>query len=504
MLRDSRTKEGSAGVGFTSDEHQVWQEQVVNFFARPISESAGTAKKRQMIQSVTLPRLASLDWLLSVEHGMSWATGRNFKSFQTADPDEAEVKANGELDLPHPASASFGVPPLLTIVSDQQSAQLCSLAYCEYALRLNIVHWPDPFHISWKDICEACAKSGFQATVQASLVVYNIAYGPYQRAAFFNDLRGAASDVAVCMTPNDALLVKLWPAIMCDAGVADTDMGGEEQRAQWLRELPLQKFGDLKGPKASTSRWFSFLHSQRYWGDSWHCKLLLLVWVALRKGWASKEEDIFRHDTAAARQVVQKAMLALDSAPPAAARSNSGAASSSASCASAAPSSGPPAASGSGPPLVGRGASSASTPASPSALAQGDSAVAGAPEASAPASKAGAVAAGKQAVEAMRAGTANTLHAVARMLANGDMLSHIRLVALATKAFGKQHGATAHEMRAPEDNCRFHADWACWYPWALELFGCGSSVGLVLSSPCVWEIPGFLGGGQFGIGAERN
>lgn len=63
----------------------------------------------------------------------------------------------------------------------------------------------------------------------------------------------------------------------------------------------------------------------------------------------------------------------------------------------------------------------------------------------------------------MRAGSADTLHAVARMLANEDMLSHIRLVALATKAFGKQHGATAHEMRAPESNCRFHSEWACWY-----------------------------------------
>lgn len=294
---------------------------------------------------------------------MSCATGRTLKSFQTMDPDAAEVKPNGELDLPHPASAAFGVPPLLTLVSDQQSVQLCSLAYCEYALRLNLVHWPDPFHMAWKDICEACAKSGFQAIVQASLVVFNVAYGPFHRAAFYNDLRGAASDVSVCMSPNDALLIQLWPAIMCDVDVAESDIGGEDQRAQWLRELPLQKPGDLKGPNAPTSRWFSFLHSQRHWDQSWHCKLLLLVWVALRKGWAAKEEDIFRHDTAAARQRVQEAMSALGSGAAAAA-SSSGSASSSAGSSSAASSNGRSAAPGVGPPSSGGGASSASNPAS--------------------------------------------------------------------------------------------------------------------------------------------
>ncbi len=74
--------------------------------------------------------------------------------------------------------------------TDQCSTQLCPTAYTMHKLGLNMLHLPDPYHMEWNDIQEACAMSGFKAAVEASLIIFNIAYGPFQKSAFFNDLAG--------------------------------------------------------------------------------------------------------------------------------------------------------------------------------------------------------------------------------------------------------------------------------------------------------------------------
>lgn len=446
VLRDSRTKESSEGVSFTSSEMAQWKRQITDFFNKPRLETGGQAKKRKRHQQVTAPRLASLDWMRSVEHGMEWATGKRFSDFQNVGLAESSETKGGVVELPKLAGADFGLPPLLAIASDQYSVQLCSIAYMEHALKLNLVHMPDPFHMSWNDVTEACAKAGFQATVQASLVVFNIAYGPFQRGAFFNDLRAASVDIPACLDADDPLLTHLWPAILTDKGMTEADDLGRASRAGFLLDLPFMKPGEFKGPKASTSRWYSFLHSQKYWDDSWHSKLLLLVWVSIRRGWAQTMDDVFSMaPSATASSTNSTALVTIaDASRSATARGASSSSSSSA----------PPVAASSSSAGQPGSSASASAASGLGRQADGDDATR--------VSKSAAIANGKQVVDAMRSASANTMHAVARMMANPDFLSHIRIVAMATQAFAESHGQAASKMSGPKATMRFYVAWAHW------------------------------------------
>lgn len=267
---------------------------------------------------------------------------------------------------------------------------------------------------------------------------------------FLNDLRSVASDIPACLDADDPLVTRLWPCILMDMWKTDADDDGRASREAFLRDLPLSKPGEFKGPKASTSRWYSFLHSQRFWDDTWHTKLMLLVWVALRKGWAQEYGDIF----ALARSAKSAASVAPLPALVDASAADLGA--------QVGRPSGPgsaSASSGGGLPEQKRGGACSAGASAPPAL--GPTRLAGEGEA-APSSKAAAMASGKEAVDVVRRSSANTLHAVARMMGNPDFLSHIRLVAMATKAFAKSHGDAASEMGPAESNMRFYASWAHW------------------------------------------
>ena len=56
----------------------------------------------------------------------------------------------------------------------------------------------------------------------------------------------------------------------------------------------------------------------------------------------------------------------------------------------------------------------------------------------------------------------NTMHAVARMMSNGDLARQLHMIALATEPWAASHGQCASEMRGPAENLKFYADWANW------------------------------------------
>jgi hypothetical protein len=106
-------------------------------------------------------------------------------------------------------------------------------------------------------------------------------------------LKDAAVDIATSLKADDALLTKLWPYILRDRGIAFHNSGGSAEREVFLRDLAGLAPGIVKGPKAAKSRWFSWLHAASFWDKHWHTRLLLVLYVGIRKGWAKNLADIW-------------------------------------------------------------------------------------------------------------------------------------------------------------------------------------------------------------------
>jgi hypothetical protein len=294
VIRDSRNKESSPGVPFTEIEHCQYQAQVIACLKAPREETAAQKKRRLNKVSFSLPRHTTLVWLRALEHGMSWATGKQFKDFDMKDLLACSPEDGSDV-VPYPLEAfgrTHGCPPVLVMTSDQHSVQSAGVSYLKYHLKLNVEHLPDPHHISWNDTMEACSKSGYHGALHASVIIFNLAYGPFQHSAFFNDLKDAASDISASVGPNDALLLHFWDGICKDHGWLLDEDCGEIARARYLQELPMTESASFKGPKAALSRWYSFLHAFNFWRTSWHTKLFLITFISIRKGWARSIDDI--------------------------------------------------------------------------------------------------------------------------------------------------------------------------------------------------------------------
>ena len=291
-------------MAFTPIEHSQYQAQVVACLKAPREETAGQKKRRLNKVSFSLPRLTTLDWLRAAEHGMMWATGKRFKDFDMHGLLAWSLEEGSDV-VSNPQEAfgcTDGCPPILVMASDQHSVQSCGMSYLKYHLKLNVEHLPDPHHISWNDIMEACSKSGYHGALHASVIIFNLAYGPFQHSAFFNDLKDAASDISASLGPSDAPLLHFWDGICKGNGWLLDDQCDEQARSNFLQELPLSESASFKGPKAALSRWYSFLHAFRFWRTSWHTKLFLIAFISIRKGWARSIDDILTPPPAGRRR----------------------------------------------------------------------------------------------------------------------------------------------------------------------------------------------------------
>eukprot|EP00971_Amphidinium_carterae_P327320 6458613-Amphidinium_carterae.3 len=307
VLRDSRTKESSAGQAFSDGEKAGWQKQVCELLRDAPDENPVKRRRRLADASWKVERLATLDWLRCIESGLRWGSSTSLADFDHSAAVEAAVEnAEGGLDFPDGTPLTLGgIPRVLVLVSDQQSTQTCGIHFLQQKLKLLVAHWPDPCHMCWNDITEGITKAGFMGSVQCAMCVFNVAYGPFQKSAFFSDLRNAAADISSNMSSEDSLLLRLWPSICKDAGWREPSEQGADARARWLESLPSLEVASVKGPRASLSRWFSVQSSIRFWDKQWHAKLVLILWVALRKSWAKSLNEILVPSKSSLQSAVQ-------------------------------------------------------------------------------------------------------------------------------------------------------------------------------------------------------
>ena len=450
----------------TAEEHGDWRAESIDFLRRPVEESAPCKRKRLAKTQYSQERLPTLDWMRAIEHQLRSAAGLSLKTYDWSEHLKGATIEDGVVSFPPIMGAPMNsVPPVLLLCGDQYSVQTCGASYLKYHLKLGFDMLADVYHSSWNSTQEAVAAAGFRGTLTAGITVVNLAYGPFHRSAWFRHLQAAAHDLNSSFEAGDHLLLHMWDRICDDRGYRTPEQLGAEGRQAFLDTILGSKTASQKGPKAATSRWYSVLKAFEFWDKEWHTKLLMLMYVCKRHGWAKsvtdvlyinpKEQSNFAHEALVKPPLASFAdgcteepasVVLLADAPES---SGAGAASSS-SAASSSTATAPPGSSAASGTAVAPPAFSASQPPSPPPMppppAFPPPAPAPAPE-QAPAvlpdtsvdettTKAQAVAAGKQIVADAMAASANTIHAVCRIMYNQDLVRDFRMVCLASAAWG--------------------------------------------------------------------
>lgn len=489
VQRDFRHKQSSPGEEMTPEENSAWTHQLMRFFKK--QENTADKKKAGAKKALTQPRLATLDWLRTTEHSMRQSTSMTFATFSNFSLlEQAEVQ-HGRVLFPAASAATSEdwCPSIMVVSSDRCSTQLSAINFLLFKLRISLAFLCDPSHAAWRSVLDGLTQSGYLAVITVAQVLYNVAYGPFQRSSFFRYLSEATSDAAQNMQADDPLLCFFWQRIADDLGWQG-ELRGVRGREQFLSMLEAMEPGSLKGPKASTGRFYSFCGAHRFWDATHHVKLFLIAYTGLRMGWVKDFKDIFDPPEADMAETdlvkadgdgsgLPKPCLQDGVGEPALRPSGSSAAQASGRQQGATTSSSSSTAIPGAAPCSG--ASSSSSCALP-----GPSAPSGASPPPAP-SAARAKAEAKSTTAAERGRSANTLHAVGRLLANSSLTRQIRMVGLATNELSLKYGAAYKEMRDGDTTMRWYAEWA---HWSWVCVGCrfqcnaeGVSVGEVISGP---------------------
>ena len=140
------------------------------------------------------------------------------------------------------------------------------------------------------------AQAGLTAPYMAALMVFNIAYGPWQSAAWFYSISQQGEDLSDLLMPDDPILLRYWPRILRDRGLeleASEDLVGRPARVRFIKELGTGSLMELKGVKAKPSQWMSLQRAFDNWDAGFHTRGLALGALCINKGWIVTEEDLF-------------------------------------------------------------------------------------------------------------------------------------------------------------------------------------------------------------------
>jgi hypothetical protein len=297
VQRDSRLRVKEPGAACTTFEKQNWATKARSFCEQRAEGETLPQRRQRMKRAIfTIPRLAAYDVVKGLERALLAGCGHGFEKFDSLRLlEDTGMTAQPVTEDARAALQAMSLPPcVLGVVADQEGKQWAGFNFLEKKLQLNLVPLRDPFHRMWNDFGAAVHKGGFSPVYHHSLFTFNIAYGPFQRSAFFQEMIDMAADLAQTMEGNNPLLLKFWPRILADQGMQDSfgDDTGFAARTRFVERMQLNKSFTIKGPKVSTSRWFSWVRAFDVWDAEWNTKALGLTALALDKAWCLTIEDM--------------------------------------------------------------------------------------------------------------------------------------------------------------------------------------------------------------------
>eukprot|EP00971_Amphidinium_carterae_P293590 5828807-Amphidinium_carterae.1 len=175
---------------------------------------------------------------------------------------------------------------------------MCSLSFLRSHLRLSVTEIRDWYHRYANDVSLGISRAGQFSHYIQSLAFMNIQHGPWCSQAFYTEMIEQSVLAAKVLSPDDSLLMELWPQILADDPRIDGPSGPERLensrsgRAAYLKHLPCMPVFCNRGTKASTTRWFSWTSSWSSLDAYFHTKLLVLTLLCMSRGWAKSIDDL--------------------------------------------------------------------------------------------------------------------------------------------------------------------------------------------------------------------
>ena len=257
----------------TEDWSDLWNKRVQTFLGR---KRAGP--KRSDENANVQDRLATLNWMLDVNHAMK-PIGWSFTSFAPM------VRAESVQKLER--------PPILILCTDQEATQLAAVAYLKNKKKAFVEHVSDPAHRSHNDASLALSAVGLLKFSTWSLNLYNLRFGPWQKSgAWSSKIQETAEQMSKSMSPSDPLLLEFFPDILADDG-RGPDENTEEERRRFLAELPQKTCIRTKGIRASSSRFNSLTTAHAALDREWSILALVMTVVCVQSGWCKSASSLY-------------------------------------------------------------------------------------------------------------------------------------------------------------------------------------------------------------------
>jgi hypothetical protein len=142
--------------------------------------------------------------------------------------------------------------PTLVLHMDEGSIGFASPWYLQYHLDMRVVFARDPFHREWNDVRGALAASGLWWVILLTTNAFNLTYGPWEGAAWYEKLKLGAAEYCGLERATNPLFSAMYPSICRDKGVVNT--GTAEHKEQVLEAMGSSEAWSRKGPRVTLRR----------------------------------------------------------------------------------------------------------------------------------------------------------------------------------------------------------------------------------------------------------
>ena len=162
----------------TAGERAEWHDRAKHF----LKQLSGVEEDTAVPQGVAhLERVGAYNFLVAIDNQLQDLRSSGLKLFAPTPSDSLQAICQR---------------PTLIVTADQDSKGFCASWFTQYELKLRVWHTWDPCHRVHNDIMDAASASGLRHVIVLGTILFNVAHGPWQGAAFFRQMQEEARNYA--------------------------------------------------------------------------------------------------------------------------------------------------------------------------------------------------------------------------------------------------------------------------------------------------------------------
>ena len=248
-MNDSTLRPDLPGDVVAPAAQAEWVEKAKRFLKRARADDEVEVKKKKVKQARRSNRMAAYRHTLCLDAQLRCVVDDGLSSFVPKEGDDDKLL----VDLP-------------TLVTNEDSGQVpfCSKDFRCFQMGQREVPYRDVFHMFWRAILNSVKDAGLRGVLLLVGICHNLAYGPWQGCAWFEQICEGALDYFETAGPSCPLFRRLLPRILKERGRGDEVLTEAEIREVW-ESMKDEDFLRAKGPRMQISRWISWMQCEEWW-----------------------------------------------------------------------------------------------------------------------------------------------------------------------------------------------------------------------------------------------